>query len=353
MNIQKTHLIAHTCLFSESENNYDKVLTGADFFECSIFLLKAKIEYGNDYDEEEVYNLTISIDKNMDSFHNCLDPLVYESYEMDETDAVSESSDEEADSFKFTTFKQIPPILNIIIENRTAPKKTNLQYSIDRKVYMDRYMIEKKEKALTGFKLMDACRKEIMKSKQEIEKLQGDGSNTDGKHDQRILLTKTLAYFEQKGQTEEETNSSEELETLKSILNNVKGSIESKLVHLESIIQEQRKKIEQIFDSDDMKENGYDLRATFHHDGKSGTGHYWAYIWVEPSAESLLTDIPSEGGWFRFCDAYVTAAKEEDIYNDPHPPFSLMYVSDSLPRFTKEKLYESIPDELKVNKCGG
>lgn len=307
-----------------------------------MFLLKANIEYSDDYDEEEVYYLTISIDKNMDSFHNCLDPLVYESYEMDDADTTSNQSDDETEVYKFTTFKQIPPILHIIIENRTAPRKSNFHYNIDRKVYMDRYMIEKKEKALNGFKEMEVCRREIAKSKIEIEKLKGDGSNKDGKHDQREILSQTLAYFQQ-------NEPSEDLETLNDILNNVKESIESKINSLESIIHEQRTHIDRIFDSEDMKENGYDLRATFHHDGKSGTGHYWAYIWVEPSSESLLTDIPSEGGWFRFCDAYVKAANEEDIYNDPYPPFSLMYVSESLPKFTKEKLFASIPDQLKVN----
>jgi len=131
------------------------------------------------------------------------------------------------------------------------------------------------------------------------------------------------------------------------MIHSVKANIESRLQDLETLIAEQREKIDSIFNTPDMKENPYELRASFHHDGKSGTGHYWAYIWVEPSEHNLLEDIPTEGGWFKFCDAIVTAATEQEIMEDSVPPFSLMYVNASLPKFSREQLYACIPDELK------
>lgn len=317
---------------------------------CSLFLLKARIEYGDDYDNEEVYYLTISLDKTMNSFHGCLDPLVYESYDMDDSSADPTISDDEDEaSYKLTTFKQIPPILLIVLENRTAPKKSSFEYKIDTTIYMDRYMLEKKEASLTRFQEMETCRKEIAKSRLEMERLKGGGDGPMAT-DKRNILLQTLNYFENKEQDQEGGEppaADQELNTLKDMINSVKGNIESRLQDLEALIAEQREKIETIFNTPDMKKNPYELRASFHHDGKSGTGHYWAYIWVEPLEENLLEDIPTEGGWFRFCDAIVTAATEQEIMDDPVPPFSLMYVNASLPKFSKEQLYACIPEELK------
>ncbi|KAL9541077.1 hypothetical protein MBANPS3_009328 [Mucor bainieri] len=316
----------------------------------SLFLLKARIEYGDDYDNEEVYYLTISLDKTMNSFHGCLDPLVYESYETDSSSGDPTISDDEDEaSYKLTTFKQIPPILLIVLENRIAPKKSNFDYTIDTTIYMDRYMGEKKEVSLAGFQEMEACRKEIANSKLEMDKLKG-GRSGPMAVDKRDILMQTLDYFENGEQNQEDsepTHTNEELNVLKEVINTVKDRIDSRLHDLEALIEEQQEKINTIFDTPDMKENPYELRASFHHDGKSGTGHYWAYIWVEPSEENLLEDIPTEGGWFKFCDAIVTAATEQEIMDDPVPPFSLMYVNASLPKFSKEQLYACIPDELK------
>ncbi|KAI7898467.1 uncharacterized protein BX663DRAFT_533335 [Cokeromyces recurvatus] len=169
---------------------------------------------------------------------------------------------------------------------------------------------------------MDQYQKQILCAQQEITKLKGD------KIDKRNLLEQTLEYFNQQ-QTR--------IDDLESVLTSVREWIEDRLAGLEKVIDEKKAQIERLFD--DMKTTAYQLRATFHHDGKSGTGHYWAYIWVETSL--------SEGRWFKFCDAIVTPATEQDILNDPIPPFSFIYVSDALPKVTKEQLYDCIPDTLK------
>lgn len=283
----------------------------------------------------------------MCSFHDCLDPLVFESYQVvdDEADPSISSDGGDEPSFKFTTFKQIPPILMVALDNRSFGKKIGVKYMIEKKIYMDRYMIEKRDQALEGFKEMDICRQEINNSKAEIEKLKSD--NTLGM-DRRDVLIQTLDYFEQKQQDE---GDEEGLESLKYVLNSVKQKIEARLVDLENVILDQKDKMHQIFDSDNMKGNGYDLRASFHHDGKDGTGHYWAYIWVEPTESNLLQDISSEGGWFKFCDAYVTASSETELYSDPFPPFALMYVNETIPKYTRDQLHECIPESLKVNQA--
>lgn len=286
----------------------------------------------------------------MNSFHDCLDLLVLESYEMDlryNQQEEEDASDKDEASYKFTTFKQIPPILLVVLENRTAPKKSNFEYRIDKTIYMDRYMIEKKDQSLQGFEEMEACRREISKARLEMDNLKGSSANN---MDKRDLLSQTLTYFEHKQQdNDEEPQDIDSIEALQYIINTVKENIESRLEDLETRIAEQKEKMGNLFNSDEMKENPYGLRASFHHDGKSGTGHYWAYIWTEPAEESLLSDIPSEGGWFKFCDASVTAVSEDAMLNDPVPPFSLMYVSNSINKHSKDELYACVPEGLKVN----
>ncbi|KAI9255953.1 hypothetical protein EDC94DRAFT_523834 [Helicostylum pulchrum] len=186
---------------------------------------------------------------------------------------------------------------------------------------------------------MESCRKKIMQAKSEMETLKRDSTLSIDKRD---VLLHTLDYFEQAHHDQQE-----ELDILKQVLYAVNEKIDLRLIDLEDVVMDQREKIHHVFDRDDMKENPYGLRASFHHDGKSGTGHYWAYIWVEPMEQPLLSDIALEGGWFKFCDAYVTACTETEVYSEPVPPFALMYVSDALQNVTKEELYNCISDTLK------
>lgn len=310
----------------------------------SLFLVKAKIEYGDDYEDEEVYFITLNTDKNMCTFHDCLDPLVFESYEqekdMEADPELSDTDDDDNVTFKLTTFRQTPPILLVVLDQKPGPKADLGKYYVDKTIYMDRYLLEKRDAVLEGFKKMEACRREIAKATSEMNALKNDSSLS---MDKRDILLQTMAFFEDSDEV-----SPEDLESIKTVLRSVKNSIEQRLETLEDLVEEERDKIRQVFDTEDMKEKPYHLRASFHTDGKSGTGHYWAYIWVEPSQQSLLEDIPSKGGWFKFCDAHVTAATEYQVLNDPVPPFSVMYVSADIPQFSKEEIYECLPDELKV-----
>lgn len=225
-----------------------------------------------------------------------------------------------------------------MLENR---HKLNYEYQIDTTIYLDRYMDYNKEQSIQGFQKMQTYQMDIKKSQAEIDKLKGDIRSVS----KRVLLDESIKYF--KDRQENDIND-DDLNALDYILKTVKQKMTIRLEQMETLLKERKREIYAIFDREDMKKKPYKLRATFHHDGKTGTGHYWAYIWVESKEENLLEDMPAEGGWFRFCDASVVPAKEEDIFNDPVPPFSFVYVDDSLPRYTKNQIYECVPDELKV-----
>ena len=302
----------------------------------SLFKIKAKIEYGSHIELESVNYITICTDKHMRTFHDCLDSLVYESYEKDEEADPDSDDDDDGIVFKLTTFQQIPPIIMVSIESRTGPNA----YIVDRTIYMDRYMTQKRGSILQGFKTIDSCRKTIVKSRQRMEELKRDDSHLTT--DKRDLLKETLAYFE----SQEDDNVS----VLKQLLTSVERNITTQLEHLEETIHKQREQMHTVFEADDMKENPYDLRASFHTDGKSGTGHYWAYIWVEPSEYDLLEDVPYEGSWYKFCDASVTLSSDTEVLNETTPPFSLIYASRTIPHYTKIQVEECIPMELKVKE---
>lgn len=123
------------------------------------------------------------------------------------------------------------------------------------------------------------------------------------------------------------------------------------ILELKQIEIERKQQLQDIFNDTCLQEKPYDLRAVLYTDGLSGTGHYWAYIFVEPNEKNLLADIEVEdGGWYWFCDAEVRRVQEEDVWNEERNPFALLYVDRSIPCLTREELDKYIPDELKVIK---
>lgn len=108
--------------------------------------------------------------------------------------------------------------------------------------------------------------------------------------------------------------------------------------------------ISKVFDIPELQRNPYDLRAVIYHDGMAGTGHYWGYLWVEPAEENLLQDIPNDsGGWFRFCDAIVEPATEQDIYREASCPVMLVYVDRNTPKIPCKLLLNTMPASLHVS----
>lgn len=122
-------------------------------------------------------------------------------------------------------------------------------------------------------------------------------------------------------------------------------------LELQNLIRERQDSLQTLFNEPGLRQRPYDLRAVLHTDGLSGTGHYWGYIWVDAIEVNLLADIPSPGGWYRFCDAKVEkVVDEEDVWRDIDP-FALVYTDRSAPTFSKQQLDEITPADLMVKSC--
>jgi hypothetical protein len=212
---------------------------------------------------------------------------------------------------------------------------------------MDRYLHENYDVALEGFKTMDQCRAEISKALKEMDKLKTSAFG-QVKLNKADILEQTLSYFDQ----QKHDGSLDELETLRGVFGWAQNTIQVQMEALTASVEERRNIYSDIFNNDELKKRPYELRATFHHDGKSGTGHYWAYIWVEPDHNSSLESPEGSdtGGWFRFCDSQVTAATEDQILSEGATLFSMIYVDANVPKYSRSEIQELIPEELQVKR---
>lgn len=147
---------------------------------CSLFRLRAQIEYGDDTDHEEIFYLTLGSYRRQKSFHECLAPLVYESSypqendedDDDDDDGVSDTSSETA-QIKMTTFERVPPILLISFDGNDDEQNRMIsaedRYTVEKTLYMDRYLLENRDKALAGYQQVENWRNEIRRARSELK----------------------------------------------------------------------------------------------------------------------------------------------------------------------------------------
>ncbi|CAG8687398.1 7689_t:CDS:2, partial [Gigaspora rosea] len=117
---------------------------------------------------------------------------------------------------------------------------------------------------------------------------------------------------------------------------------------------ELEQKIKQMFDKPDMKKYLYRLKAVLVHNGQSGQGNHWAYIWVSRCSKSD-THNPStmdNGNWMKFQENTVEEVLEDLVLNKPgdyyssHSVYTLFYVNEKVD-YNFPNLADVIPDSLK------
>lgn len=149
----------------------------------SLFLLKAKDNYGSEVDEQELLYLNLHYDENARRFHDCLGPMVYDYHRdtgsnnsvceptNDDTSQHTLSSADDND-WRLTTFERAPPILIVILENNMEESKgPTSNYLVDKTIYLDRYMDENKDEALKRYQQAYQWRQDIRKARIEIAEM--------------------------------------------------------------------------------------------------------------------------------------------------------------------------------------
>jgi hypothetical protein len=199
-----------------------------------LFFLRAEIDNGIEVETEDIYYLNLGINTGMSSFHDCLDPLVYESYattEDDDDDLGSTVSDDEA-TYKLTTFTQVPPILLVTLENRRDyTTATRTPFAVDKVIYMDRYLNENKAVVLDKYRQADQWKQDIKRTQAVMDKEEAhplDGASLSNQQ----LLEATTQYLDQKVNGLEWTNENEptikSMRSLQQVLYQVCDDLENK-----------------------------------------------------------------------------------------------------------------------------
>ncbi|CAG8695157.1 8472_t:CDS:10, partial [Gigaspora margarita] len=239
----------------------------------------------------------------------------------------------------------------VMQESRGNPRESTFQ--VLKEIYMDRYTAENSEFIETCWQKIEKMKEELEKINQNIDKIM----KFQGKYSGPDLLKGSIDHFQQKCNKAEEKGASDNnaLQT-KAWLENFLNKVEQKLkgLHINDL-DELEQKIKQMFDKPDMKKYLYRLKAVLVHNGQSGQGNHWAYIWVSRCSKSD-THNPStmdNGNWMKFQDNTVEEVLEDFVLNKPgdyyssHSVYTLFYVNAKVD-YNFPNLADVIPDSLKA-----
>ncbi|ORX50857.1 hypothetical protein DM01DRAFT_1090785 [Hesseltinella vesiculosa] len=313
----------------------------------------------------------------MNSFHACLDPLVYEKQKdwFDEDaygssdDDVPTDDDTQTDGhprFKLTTFSQVPPLLLVLLEDRRSDNDTAAaDYHIEPTVYLDRYLTANRQLVLEKHQQGDQWRQEVLDLRTRLDQLQKTlqspasapagaphapaSASSPSALSKTDILDLTSRFLNSKISSDHPSpDYTQGLQSLNLVVQNVKNNLERKQKEFAQLEQERQASLKGLFEDDTLKKRPYDLRAALYTDGMNGTGHHWGYIWIEPDEENLLEDIPidNEGSWYRFCDADVRKVTSDEVVAESANPFALLYCDRTLPVVPKDQILSQVPSEL-------
>ncbi|KAL0084122.1 ubiquitin carboxyl-terminal hydrolase-domain-containing protein [Phycomyces blakesleeanus] len=407
------------------------------------------------------------IDHNSHSFHECLDPLVYESESTKDDDELSSNSsiapikitkekntdldvgndnaeteaeaeteaqneakteieittvsdttgdqiniklntsykdDNDIDDgqvkCKVTTFEQIPPILIVTLEDRTEETESSDQsdseesFRLDHTIYLDRYLTANKSHSKEKYQQAEKLRATIAQNKLKKRQLTEITIDNFNKFHTTTILEDTLKYLQAKKDqshipttatdtsnttasnthstynhnnvNDNDHNSTNTADTTKvsKVIENLKATesaiisagefIKKELKDLEANEKELGRKLESLFDENEMKRCRYDLYCTVYNDGQEGKGHTWAYIRVNHTQ--------SEGHWFRFRDASVEPVTAERVERETMTPLMLFYMAststanndndyDNVSKQEQDQELEHVKEEEKERDC--
>ncbi|CAG8435805.1 5372_t:CDS:10 [Scutellospora calospora] len=181
-------------------------------------------------------------------------------------------------------------------------------------------------------------------------------NEVEGKYNGPDLLRGSIEHFKRKCRKAEEKDSyDDDAQQTTTWLERVLDKVEQKLSVLLEKKDELEQKIKQMFDTPDMKEIHYRLKAVLVHNGQTGQGNHWAYIWVSRCSrpDILCTSTMDNGSWMKFQDTVVEDALEEVVLNEPggiypnNSVYTLFYVNANVD-YNFPNIVDIIPDSLKA-----
>ncbi|CAG8471221.1 10138_t:CDS:10 [Cetraspora pellucida] len=225
-------------------------------------------------------------------------------------------------------------------------------FQVLKEIYMDRYMYDNSQFVERCWQKIEIMKDELEKINQSIDKI----IKFQGKHNGPDLLKGSIEHFQQKcNKAEEKGTTDDDAQQTKTWLEGVLDKVEQKLNALFEKKDELEQNIKQIFDIPDMKKYHYRLKAVLVHNGQSGSGNHWAYIWVSRCSKSdnRISSTMDNGNWMKFQDNCVEEAIENTVLNEPgsyyssHSVYTLFYVNAQVD-YNFPNLEDVIPESLKA-----
>ncbi|THV02197.1 hypothetical protein K435DRAFT_775698 [Dendrothele bispora CBS 962.96] len=212
-----------------------------------------------------------------------------------------------------------------------------------KRIYMDRFLLQNfhvtNEKNKKQREIVDLIKNLEMK-KEEVTK----SDNTDT----LANLKTTINYYENVARDGDIPERRRTLDNVTQQLKAVLAALEAKVEQIDAEVADLHNKLTTLFDTPELQNHPYDLRAVLVHTGLSGRKHLYSYV------------QDAQGRWWKTVDFTVSQVPEDEVLGDTKGvalgagPYMLFY-SRSL---TSEQLYEPCPwpevyvEAVKTNNEG-
>ncbi|KAG2181396.1 hypothetical protein INT43_008979 [Umbelopsis isabellina] len=313
----------------------------------SLFTISAVIEMFEDRvlqdetEEEKAFFLVISPDESTFDLHSCLRPLIYETNTGSDSDVEVPKDEDRHRICKITSFTEMPPILQIFLEDptqysigvRTAAGGRNNSYRIEKSIYMDRYLHKNRDRVLQINEDITQAKAKVTSAKDKLNYY----NRNCGSHTAIEYLQAARTYFY-------DNPIQRDVDVIKTVLDQVQKNIDDGNKELEEAEKRLHHVSEAMFKCDGLTQCRYNLHAILMHDGGNGTGHHWAYI---NAATSSLDPQDADYTWFKCCDASVVACTDEEVFADDNLVYSLIYVDATLDQSDIPNVDDIVPAGLK------
>ncbi|KAI7874527.1 hypothetical protein K492DRAFT_240789 [Lichtheimia hyalospora FSU 10163] len=220
---------------------------------------------------------------------------------------------------------------------KKANTSISSRYSLDKIIYLDRYLTENKNELRKRYAQAHEWRREIQEAEKAIERsrrISINDRNMKGQvYDRCDVLGMALSYFKE---SRSEHASIKSLDTMCSI---IESRISKQSNDIKQNISILRHNIANLLEDEKLKKKPYSLQSVVYCEKDADHERYWSHIWVHNDKDN--------GQWYRFSDGDVSKVTEAEVLSEERLPFAITYMDCSVPKLSKSEAKECIPDSLK------
>lgn len=283
--------------------------------------------------EHAFSSIIVPIPNEQTDLYSCIDKGL-----CDELDEYTTDKGFKTKASSVQWLKHLPAVL-MFRENRVQydrEKKSNVKretpITIEREIYMDRYLIENKEETTKRRLVVAEWRAKLAALEAELRSYT---HYKEGNHGLDQALQSVITFYSEK-------NTNNVYATILNHLHEDHTRISAIIANLKEQVNELKGKINAAYD--DMKGRKFTLFGAWIHQGFAGGGHYWAYL------KNYHTDK-----WIKFNDIRISQVEEELVLREAiggsanTSGYFLIYVDERAltgKHLSPEVIQNSIPEKV-------